>query len=344
MSVLYSSKMESLDWFLYLDGTSVLKPLWGIDSGNAMTCCHSAVLKNAQPTYSTELSSGTIRWQYAFLHTSGPMVATQVIFARVGSAFNVFLSAEFGCYIVLNPNGSITLQVLHTTDVSPFYTEVTSAPGVFTLNGTYHAFQLRFSFPNHTTFVYKVLINDVIILDSSISTSAPDIACDDEIPTGPATYHTPWMRIINPAVSSGLCANLTEIAGINDVRLFNRQYAVNTMSSFVELIIDDSDSAVSYLPGNAPRLKADTCIGGTPDPPDPSVTEIRVTQSVIEVLTAELDYSGLYTPTPHTPFGVGTPTDEPHDEYYNRAVPLPGPGSIDKKIPDPTIRTALFGE
>jgi hypothetical protein len=335
--------MESLGWFLYLDGTSVLKPLWGIDSGNAMTCCHSAVLKNAQPTYATELTSGTIRWQYAFLHTTGPMVTTPMVFARVGSAFNVFNSNEFGCYVLINPNGSVSVQVLATTTISPGYTEITSAPGVFALNGTYHAFQLRFTFISHTVFQFKIVINDVIVLDSSASTSMPDVSCDDEIPTGPATFKSPWYRIINPAVGAGFCSNIAEIAGINDVRLFNRQYAVNTMSSFVELVIDDSPSAVSYLPGNAPKLKVDTCTGGTPDPPGPAA-EVQLSQLPIELVLVELDHSGLYFPTPSSPPGLNFPSDEPHDKYYNRDVPLPGPGSVDKKIPDPTIRTALFGE
>lgn len=294
MAVLYSSRMESLGFFDTLTGYIYVIPGWGIDGLNAVTCSKGSTSHRALADLTSELHEGTIRWQYGYLYVSGEDYERDIASfncndAAEGAGSNrSFLSA-----LLLNPDGSITFYRANgPADESLIIG--TSAPGVFIRDGSIHALQFRFSFPAFNEIHYEFLINDVSVL-SGIHTTTQSFTCmaGSVGSAGDLTFYPEetkhyWLRFNNttdPYLSGPVCHLQVERTGINFVA-FKHYAKIGTgaftdhISSLVEVIIDDADDPVSYVPNNAVPIAMAACSGAPPTlppfVPPSSTTETRL--------------------------------------------------------------------
>jgi hypothetical protein len=298
------TRFEDLSFWDDIQNSVFLRAGWGLDGGNAITCSQGYTEKVISGNTNVVLSEGTVRFQYGYLYVQGVDDYQQILQLN---------STSFPPYGVRSGNfrSNLFLETngalrfqIHNTINLAHNVDFYSAPGVFKRDGTIQAVQVRWQFPVNTTINFEVLVNDVSVITGTHT--PPDIVtCVPQ--AGGAIQQIPiWVRT-DAGVVSTVCEDIYRDGGINEAVL--HYFMIYSSGAYVSY-----SSAVEFIvdPSYAPKsyLPGNAATGVCSGPPLPPPLEI----------------TGLHTLTQGNLL---------HDRYNN---------SVEKKIPDPTIRTAFIGE
>lgn len=247
MSVIYSTAFADnfVSWDLVLN-TPVAKAGLGCLGGYAFTCSDVVSLYKAVATYASPLTAITVRAEYAFFSTFAPTtldgVNTELKIFEINDAVvlgTTYYTASFNSLVLLVADGTIRVKI-STGLNSPLFDVMDSAAGVFPIDGTLHAIQVLYSFPHTYQVDVIVVLDNVIIISDSYST----------------TNHALYWTKNTGAVS----------AGVNEVALFASRGAAGStwMSSFGGVEIDDTARNANYGACPARTLAAGICASSFP--------------------------------------------------------------------------------
>jgi hypothetical protein len=158
-------------------------------------------------------------------------------------------SPNFNCQVWINALRQLVFRIYDNTSPTLF----TSASGVVPFDGTEIAVQIYLTIPTHDGCAFKVVVDNVTVIDNSFSPT--ENLCI------PGDVHTSWGYFTGPL---GACsADYHETADITHVRLNATRYpqgcgttpSWHTAITYIEL--DNAASVISFLPTGRTILRTD---------------------------------------------------------------------------------------